>query len=50
MTIRGALAVAAVGLLTLSAAACGDDDDGGSGHDDDDRGDDDGVDRRHVRR
>jgi hypothetical protein len=30
MRIRGAFAVAAVGLLTLSAAACGDDDDKGS--------------------
>jgi hypothetical protein len=28
--IRGAVAIAAVGLLTLSAAACGDDDDKGS--------------------
>jgi hypothetical protein len=30
MKIHGALAIAAVGLLTVSAAACGDDDDGGS--------------------
>jgi hypothetical protein len=30
MRIRGAVAIAAVGLLTLSAAACGDDDDTGS--------------------
>jgi len=29
MRIRGALAIATVGLLTLSAAACGDDDDSG---------------------
>ena len=29
MRIRGALAIATVGLLTLSAAACGDDDDNG---------------------